>query len=1328
MVMEVRLGAVAPGAGPGWPLVRRYRRTLLRRPWCKYLIALACSALMFMAFWYDAPHHRSVRPSLHDQSGSVRRANGQLTLTDAEHGWPFLTTLSEYDEDEDDRSWSAAADGAAAAAADSRKQRDDGQGVGGPPAGLQDVFAASLAAYRAVEAAAAAAAEAAVAGHAAAGAAAPSPPPLAANRSGLAYEPLYLDAADAAALRASPLRFTHRGLAYADADGAHLMLVGAVDLATLPVTLYRTVLERGRALHLNAVAVFLYWSEHQPAPDRFTLRTAQIHVLRFLQTARDVGMRVVLEVAPTARRGGNALVGTPLWVLRESTDRAVRQARFDAFVDAVLRAVAPYVHDAPSRGGVALLHVRGAFLLPPPPAPQPSTAASSADAHHRTARAANETAAAPATTARVASALPALRMAWGVPVVYAPSPVPPSPPSDAGAAAAAAAPAVPETTDALPRPWYCHRDSIDVPYCQLPLGADHLWGLPQPVRSTEDIALATVRAIAKGALFVGYDHLYHSGQSRCPTLQVRSMATNDHHRALLESTGFHHEPLYSHLRDLHALLRRYEHILLQAQLVDIQDGDGADDGDGDDDGDADGAADATDMMTAWVWQIAGSNGMLMFVENRDAERVRTWHADGEAFAIQPWSLSILVRRGTGPTQWRIPGLAHVDDGDARVLTDVFNTARINAPGDYGASVKSIARQSPDRTPSTTRYHTMPRAIAHRQDVPPPYAPPAPASAASALFPFTRWPWARGAAAAAHDHYARAQPLAGLLAPDPSHATPQPLAAIPGAPQHPARHWWYISDPVRFPPATTAAAAAGRLVLRFGPPCPPAAAAAAPAAAADADAGAGADAPGEACRAAQRAAWPPPPVDPLARDPAHALHPAGDFGGHLFVYLDAQPVGRVNYTHPTLDLAALVTHYGLAIDPQQAHRIALLVPWTENLAPPVLTVGGAVVAMSPTTPAAASWPDGAAPALPPLAPRRAFRRQAVPTSSWRDPGVAVAAMYGVPQPVALDGVRDDAAAADGETAEASLRLTHVGWTHYPYVPLDPSMSAAHRDGTWQTGPLRPVVPSTLATTPAEPSLRHPNAPYTGPLNAMNTWWRLEYHTRELWHDWSHRRHVRDDFLHGYALRIAKMGQGHIWVNGRYVGRYWNVATVFPRWHAEVHVPTGADRVSRRLAAAASLPDAAVEAALADRTPHDPWRIQGAWQSPVGDAADTAAPPPPPPAAAHHAMKGYVLPTPEQLAAAEAKATAAQIRQATDPRLVCVPGGEAQLPPPCRRGPFDPRRCVRKCPAQTSQTWYPIPADFIRKEDDKIVVLLWEHTASGGDPADVELVRVSEEMQF
>eukprot|EP00475_Leptophrys_vorax_P009092 TRINITY_DN1597_c0_g1_i1.p1 TRINITY_DN1597_c0_g1~~TRINITY_DN1597_c0_g1_i1.p1 ORF type:complete len:831 (-),score=183.81 TRINITY_DN1597_c0_g1_i1:74-2566(-) len=86
------------------------------------------------------------------------------------------------------------------------------------------------------------------------------------------------------------------------------------------------------------------------------------------------------------------------------------------------------------------------------------------------------------------------------------------------------------------------------------------WGSPFPQRPSEDVAFAVARFFARGGAYACY-YMYHGGTNFERTA-ANNLVTSYDYDVHLDEYGLEHEPKYSHLAALHALLHQYEDLIM----------------------------------------------------------------------------------------------------------------------------------------------------------------------------------------------------------------------------------------------------------------------------------------------------------------------------------------------------------------------------------------------------------------------------------------------------------------------------------------------------------------------------------------------------------------------------------------------------------------------------------------------------------------------------------------------------------------------------------------------------------------------------------------------
>ncbi len=99
----------------------------------------------------------------------------------------------------------------------------------------------------------------------------------------------------------------------------------------VPHEYWRDRLRMARAMGLNTVCTYVFWNMHQPRPGEYDL-TGRCDVGRFVRTAQDEGLHVILRVGPYACAEWD-FGGYPAWLLKDP--RTVVRSRDARFMPAV---------------------------------------------------------------------------------------------------------------------------------------------------------------------------------------------------------------------------------------------------------------------------------------------------------------------------------------------------------------------------------------------------------------------------------------------------------------------------------------------------------------------------------------------------------------------------------------------------------------------------------------------------------------------------------------------------------------------------------------------------------------------------------------------------------------------------------------------------------------------------------------------------------------------------------------------------------------------------------------------------------------------------------
>ena len=153
-------------------------------------------------------------------------------------------------------------------------------------------------------------------------------------------------------------------------DGQRTQLrAGDVFYQRIHPSLWEDRLRRVAALGLNAIQVYVHWNWHERRPGQFSW-DGDADLLKFLETARDVGLLVLLRVGPYTCAEWD-MGGLPWWLLAtpigggpacvpRTADPAFL-ARVDAWWGELLPKVRPLLRTSAARGPVLMLQVENEY-------------------------------------------------------------------------------------------------------------------------------------------------------------------------------------------------------------------------------------------------------------------------------------------------------------------------------------------------------------------------------------------------------------------------------------------------------------------------------------------------------------------------------------------------------------------------------------------------------------------------------------------------------------------------------------------------------------------------------------------------------------------------------------------------------------------------------------------------------------------------------------------------------------------------------------------------------------------------------------------------------
>ncbi|KAJ3089865.1 Beta-galactosidase 7 [Quaeritorhiza haematococci] len=339
----------------------------------------------------------------------------------------------------------------------------------------------------------------------------------------------YLGPTPSPPLKSSEANVTYDERAIIVNGRRELLITATIHYPRSSPAMWPHLLARSKAAGANAVDLYIFWNLHEPKDGVFDFDTPTLDFRRFIKDAQEAGLYVVLRIGPYVCAEWN-LGGMPSWLLRKPnmqmrTWSPVFMSAMERFVRKVVEVSEPYL--ASNGGPIILLQMENEYItfewwnFP--------------WGHYYIQWAAN-----------LAKSLDV-----GVPWFMC----------EQGNIRAML-----DTCNGF----YCderipahRRDFPDQPnmFTELWSGWFQVWGEPQPRRPAEDLALSTTRFIAKGGTYVAY-YMWHGGTNFGRGAGGPMMMTSYDYDAPLNEYGYPNEPKYSHLQELHTVLKKYQDVIL----------------------------------------------------------------------------------------------------------------------------------------------------------------------------------------------------------------------------------------------------------------------------------------------------------------------------------------------------------------------------------------------------------------------------------------------------------------------------------------------------------------------------------------------------------------------------------------------------------------------------------------------------------------------------------------------------------------------------------------------------------------------------------------------
>ncbi|CAH9077021.1 unnamed protein product [Cuscuta europaea] len=331
----------------------------------------------------------------------------------------------------------------------------------------------------------------------------------------------------------SSLEVSHDGRAITIDGVPKVLLSGAIHYARSTAEMWPDLMKKAKEGGLDAVETYVFWNAHEPVRGQYDF-SGNLDLVRFIKTAQDAGLYVVLRIGPYVCAEWN-YGGLPVWLhnlpgvtmLRTAND--VYMGAMQNFTSKIVDMVKKDKLFASQGGPIILAQIENEYGN----VNGPYGAAGKAYIDW---------------CANFATSLDI-----GVPWLMCQQKDAPAP--------------MLETCNG----WYCDQykpSNLSTPkiWTENWTGWFKNWGGKDPYRTAEDVAYAVARFFQRGGTFQNY-YMYHGGTNFGRTAGGPYITTSYDYDAPLDEYGNLKQPKYGHLKELHDVLHSVEKTITMGNIT-----------------------------------------------------------------------------------------------------------------------------------------------------------------------------------------------------------------------------------------------------------------------------------------------------------------------------------------------------------------------------------------------------------------------------------------------------------------------------------------------------------------------------------------------------------------------------------------------------------------------------------------------------------------------------------------------------------------------------------------------------------------------------------------
>ncbi|CAA7404056.1 unnamed protein product [Spirodela intermedia] len=308
-----------------------------------------------------------------------------------------------------------------------------------------------------------------------------------------------------------------------------ILFSGAIHYPRSTPDMWKGLVEKAKDGGLDAVETYVFWDGHEPSPGKYNFE-GRYNLVRFVKTARDAGLYVVLRVGPYVCAEWN-FGGLPVWLkyvpgISFRTDNEPFKAAMEGFVRKIVEMMKAESLFESQGGPIILAQIENEY--------GPESRSLGSAGH----------------TYMTWAAEMAVGLNTGVPWTMCKEEDAPDP--------------VINTCNGF----YCDSFTPNKPY--KPMMWTEAWtgwfsefGGTVKKRPVEDLAFAVARFVQSGGSFINY-YMYHGGTNFGRTAGGPFITTSYDYDAPIDEYGVIREPKYGHLKELHRAIKLCEGALVSS--------------------------------------------------------------------------------------------------------------------------------------------------------------------------------------------------------------------------------------------------------------------------------------------------------------------------------------------------------------------------------------------------------------------------------------------------------------------------------------------------------------------------------------------------------------------------------------------------------------------------------------------------------------------------------------------------------------------------------------------------------------------------------------------